>query len=144
MIIPPGQNVLKKTAEERTGERSLEVSKWQRENLKNSHTGLSISDIDAVFHEYNQKRLILVEYKTFNRVTTFAQRQMFEVIDECLRIGASKVGYDYRGFYLVRLSGKCPKTSRQITISKIGTLKGEMITEEELIKFLDFSININL
>jgi hypothetical protein len=137
--------IVEDTMQERTGTRSLEVSKWMRKSLKKSRLGLNISDIDTVLDEYNQKKIMLIEFKTHGKDITWAQRQTFGRLNKIMKAGSSVINYEYRGFFVIRLSGECPETSEEIYIRDVSVINGDyLITKEELTKFMNFEIDINL
>lgn len=120
------------TKEEITGKRPLGFSAWSREKLKDSKDGLIWTDIDCFLHDYKLKKYMLIEVKSVNGHLGFPQSGLIEFLDKSLRIGAKQAGYDYWGFYLIRMSGERPDESNELY------LNDAFISETDLIKHLNF------
>jgi hypothetical protein len=109
---------------EQTHERNLEMSEWIRNNCRQS-TGtikvgntvigpMVVTDVDFLFHCYNDKRFQLVEVKTLNGCISFSQRQSLDVLDEACQAGAQRAGYIYHGLHRLRMTGTTPDNSEYI------------------------------
>jgi hypothetical protein len=108
------------TKPELTNKRSLGFSKWARENLRDSKTGLVWTDIDGYFMDYNKHLIMIVECKTKNALMSYPQRQQLLQLDTILKAG-TKPPFEYWGFYLITMDGDSPENSTWIRINGIPT-----------------------
>ena len=120
------------TKAEISGQRPLGFSRWSREVLRDSSTGLIWTDIDCLFQDYKKNKIMLIECKTNNGKVSWSQRQQLELLDRLLQLSAPDQNLDYWGFYIIRMDGDSPETSKWIRIN------GQPIGKESLIKHLNF------
>ena len=105
---------------------------WVRENslMRTSARGLSVTNLDFVFEDFQGKNLMLVEEKTRNGKLHRAQLKTFKVLDTIVRAGAASQGYDYRGFFLIQFVEETPESGCRIN--------GVDATPEQLANHLNF------
>lgn len=108
------------------------VGIWLREYLRQSHDGLSITNLDYVLEDFKRKRVMLLEEKQSNGTLHKAQTLTFRVLDGAMRVGAAKAGYDYWGFFVLRLPANATMPGPGMT------LNGSVITSEQLRAHLNF------
>lgn len=120
------------TRAELTGKRSLGFSAWSREKLKDSREGLIWTDIDCLLHDYKLKTFMLVEVKTVHGHLRFPQSQLLKYLDDCMKNATISSGFEYWGFYVIRMSGERPDMSDKLYLNDTP------ITESDLIKHLNF------
>lgn len=112
-----------------------DFSQWIQMVLKPSTEGLIVSDIDYIFCDYKQRRIKMVEVKTFGKKEMpFAQKQIYKIIHEALKKGKLYDGFKYDGSYLICLSNSNPYNSEDITVN------GKVVTVEYLESLLNFDI----
>lgn len=113
---------------------------WVRLNLRDAQSGLAVSDLDLVLFRWDVGRLALAEVKTRGATVPFAQGDLLHVLDQLLAAGAAagpvdtargRRIVDYRGLYLVQLSGTTPEDSEQILVD------GVPVTKEQLARLLN-------
>ena len=120
------------TRQEKTGKRDLYFSKWVRENLPDSSTGIVLTDLDFILYDYKRKKIALMEIKTRNSNLKYAQGEIFKNIHKWIKAGISD-GWEYKGFYLIKFEktnfedGKC-------------FINGKNVTEKELTEILSFKV----
>lgn len=116
------------TRKEITGIRSLDFSKWVRNNLPDSDTGFSVSDLDFVLWNWKTKKVMLLEIKTRGSQPKKNQLEMWRNLHKWIGKGIDN-DWNYLGFHLVVFEntnfedGKC-------------CLDHNVISEKELIEFL--------
>lgn len=108
---------------------------WIRQYCRGSDRspggGLSVTNLDYVFEDYMNKRLMLVEEKQNNGSFGNAQRLTFQVLDKAMTAACSRlIGYEYWGFYIVTMVGTMPGPGMR--------LNGTPITAEQLVAHLNF------
>ncbi len=112
---------------------------WCRLNLRDAQHGLCLSDLDLCAFRWDQGRLALAEVKTRGGTLPFAQKDLLHVLDQLLAAGAAagpvetargRRTVDYRGLYLVQLSGTTPENSEQILVN------GAPVTKDQLARLL--------
>jgi len=81
------------------------MSDWIREELPDSNTGFTVSDLDFIIWNYKTKRTIILEVKTNNADCKYWQRSMWKNINRWIRNGIDQ-GWEYLGFHLLIFSGK--------------------------------------
>lgn len=109
---------------EQTGQRSLEFSKWLRENCRPSKRGCKLDyielgcfvafDLDFILHDYSRDLIQLLEVKTRSGRLRYSQRQTLLVLDRLLSAGAPLVGVKYLGLHVLRMNGLEPWSSQHI------------------------------
>ena len=112
------------TRHEITGKRSLEFSRWIRENLPNSHTGFLVYNIDYVLFDKRYKKVMFLEEKTHGARVRFPQSEVIRYIDTWMRRGVGD-GWKYIGYFTVVFENESPSDGRI-------WLDGEEITEDVL------------
>lgn len=112
---------------------------WVRLNCRDAQAGLAVSDLDLCAFRWDAGRLGLFEVKTRGGTVPFAQADLLHVLDQLLAAGAAagpvetargRRTVDYRGLYLVQLSGTTPEDSEQILVN------GVPVTKEQLARLL--------
>jgi len=112
------------TKPEITGKRDLTFSRWVREKLPDSKTGLLVSDLDFILCNYKAKTIMLIEIKTRNKKLPPWQEILFKNINNWLKKGID-ADWIYYGYHTIRFEntffndGKCffdgsIKTEREI------------------------------
>lgn len=135
---------------------SLETrfSEWLRCNprLDSKALGLSIHDLDWIIHQYrtaedkNGPRMLhnfmLLEEKRFGAECSFAQKDTFSVLDQCLKRRATvfdsygnKITVRYYGFHTLQFSGAGPEDGERILWDK------KEITKEVLESLIRFELH---
>jgi len=100
------------TKPEITGKRDLTFSRWVREKLPDSKTGLLVSDLDFIICNYKAKTIMLIEIKTRNKKLPIWQKILFQNIDKWIKKGIDK-DWIYLGYHVIRFEntffndGKC-------------------------------------
>jgi hypothetical protein len=101
------------TRPENTNQRSLEFSKWIRNNLPDSKTGYMVGNQDWVFWNYNTRRLMLAEEKTHNaNIAPWFKRLIKEVIHPAMAAYCKEANITYHGYHLIRFSGTSPENGK--------------------------------
>jgi hypothetical protein len=109
---------------------------WIRQYLRKSGNGLSVTNLDYVFEDFHNKKIMLVEEKQSGGDLHKAQRFTFRAVDQCLRQAAPQSGYEYWGFYIVQLPSGCDMVGPGVR------LNGMEVTVEQLVKHLNFETKI--
>lgn len=100
------------TRKEVTNFRCLDFSKWVRENLPDSSTGFSASDLDFVLWNWKTKKVMLIEIKTRGADIKKGQHTMWRLLNKWIKAGIDN-DWNYAGFYLIQFQnsnfsdGKC-------------------------------------
>lgn len=106
---------------------------WIQEYLPQT---FSVTNLDYVIEAYNQDKFMLVEEKQNGSKLHTAQRMTFAVLDEYLAKRSENNGYEYWGFYEVRLP-------EDATFVGPGMkLNGTEVTVEQLQRHLSFQERI--
>jgi len=112
---------------------------WVRLNCRDAQAGLAASDLDLVLFDWKAGRLAVVESKARGGEPSFSQRDLLHVVHQLLAAGAAagpvetargRRTIDYRGLYLVQLSGTTPDDSDRILVN------GAPVTKEQLARLL--------
>lgn len=77
---------------------------WIREYLRPSSDGFSVTNLDYVFEDYKNKKIMLVEEKQSGGVLHKSQMLTFDVLDRHLSLVSKRVEYDYWGFFCCAVS----------------------------------------
>ena len=91
-----------------------------------------MTNLDYIFEDFYNRRLMLVEEKQNGGALWPAQRMTFRVLDQMLSSDAAKRGVDYWGFYLVRMPTGCTMIGPGVT------LNNQAVTVEALRDHLNF------
>lgn len=116
------------TRKEITGIRDLTFNNWIRNNLPDSNTGFSASDLDFILWNWKTKKVIMLELKSRNSYPRKGQKMMWHKINNWMIKGVDD-DWTYLGFHLIVFEntsfedGKC-------------FLNNKEISEIELINFL--------
>lgn len=121
---------------EYSGERSLAFSKWIREKCPDSNTGLIVTNLDWIFHNYKNKILLLAEEKTHNAQLRYAQSKLFlGILEPALKAWCEANQYIWLGFHVIRFENTCPSDgkiywddeciSEDVLIERFSSLGGE-------------------
>ena len=122
------------TRRENSGERSLEFSRWIREELPDSMTGYMVGNQDWMFWNWKTRQLMLAEEKThFAEIAPWMKNLIKMVIHPALKRYCKHIGVDYRGYHLIQFEKTDPETGR-ILFDRIE------ITKEELKQILSFDV----
>lgn len=119
------------TREEMTGARSLEFSRWVRENVDDSSSGICATDIDFAVECYRDRlntRIRLIEIKTRQRVEfgckvlPYGQAMTLENLNLLLLFGNSSDEVQRRcvrfaGLFIVWMDGTSPDDSEWIKVN---------------------------
>ena len=116
------------TRQEITNTRDLTFSRWIRNNLPDSSTGLIVSDLDFILCNYKNKKLMLLEIKTRNAELKTWQSILFSNIDRWIKKGID-ADWEYKGFHCLKFENTFFNDGRAF-------LDGHETTEEELIYLL--------
>lgn len=110
----------------RNDSHSTEFGLWLREQPEiDSSLGYVATNIDYVWHNYKTGEWMLIEEKRYMAEPSYAQRQVFRVVNKAIR--DSK----YKGFYLIQFENTTPDDGRIF-------LDRKEISKEQLISFLQF------
>jgi hypothetical protein len=119
------------TRKEYTGTRDLTFSGWIRNNLPDSDTGFSASDLDFILWNWKTKKVMLLEIKTRMSNPRVGQKMMWKNINRWMFKGIDD-DWLYLGFHLIQFEntsfedGKC-------------YLDYIEISETDLISYLSFT-----
>lgn len=133
------------TRKERTGERSLEFSRWMRSHLKDSSEGLVVQDVDWILMNYQTGNFVLLEEKTFaHRIGSIppAQSVILQLLKQLLALGSAVnsvlkssrnpltgATYSFCGAFLIEfIGGACPDSAAKIFLNGIEISKDKLIT----------------
>jgi hypothetical protein len=107
---------------------------WVRQYCKDSgrHTdgGLSVTNLDFVVEDYLKRRLMLIEEKQNGGGLGTAQAKTFQVLDSALGMACRELGYEYWGFFVLKMPGTMPGPGM--------TLNGAPVTGEQLRDHINF------
>jgi hypothetical protein len=120
------------TRKEQTGNREhdLYFSKWCREKLNSSHDGQRVYDIDFCIWQKKYKKIMFIELKSHKSKPKDDQYLMFKLINSWIKKGINKE-WTYLGYNLITFENKTFEDGKCY-------LNNNEISEEELIKFLNF------
>jgi hypothetical protein len=108
------------TRKENTGVRDLTFSAWVRNNLPDSSTGFSASDLDFILWNWKTKKVMFLEIKTRNSMPRLGQKMMWKNIDKWMNQGID-TDWIFLGFHLIQFEktsfedGKCYLDSIEIS-----------------------------
>jgi hypothetical protein len=109
---------------------STEFGLWLRNQPEiDSANGYVATNIDYLWASYISNEWMLIEEKRYNKQPSFAQKKLFEVINN-----ACKPDKDYRGFHYLVFENTSPEDGRIF-------LDGKEINKLDLISFLEFRGN---
>lgn len=120
---------------QRNDKHSTEFGLWLRGQLPNQRTDVSAIDskcgyvatnIDYLWCNYRNGEFMLIEEKRYNRRPTFAQQEMFKLIDNACSSDKS-----YRGLHILIFEKTSPEDGKIY-------LDGQTISTRQLIAFLCF------
>lgn len=98
------------TKREFSGERSLEFSKWIREKLPDSQTGLCVSNQDWLFFNWKTRQLMLAEEKTHNaKIAKWFSKLIREIMNPALEQYCNQNRIDYRGYHFIQFENTSPE-----------------------------------
>lgn len=109
------------------------LSLWIRPNCQPSKHGLCVTNLDFVVEHFKRKKLMLVEEKRYGGSLAEGQEKTFALLDQIIKQGVSKTGYQYWGFYLIQFSGEGPEDSEEIRIN------GKLADQMDLRQHMDFA-----
>ena len=121
------------TQKEITGNREhdLYFSNWIRKKLPDSYTGYRCYDIDFVLWNKNEKKIMLLELKSYNTDTKPDQHLILKNLHKWIGAGIEK-DWKYLGLHLIQFE-KFNFENGKVYLNR------KEITEEELISFLSLS-----
>ncbi len=106
--------------QEISGERNLDFSNWLRQYCRPSKRGcivngvelgmMTVHDLDGVYLDYKRKIVQLLEVKTRNGKTTYAQEQTLAMLNAVF----FPAGFKYLGAHVLRMDGTQPFNSTRI------------------------------
>lgn len=133
--------------QEYIGQRDLEMSLWIRKNCRPSKPNctrsfynhldfgsLVVSDLDFIFYDYSRKVIQLIECKTRNGQLGRAQKEIMELIDNLLEVGARELGITYLGYHVVTMDGTTPDNSLSIRWDNEIISRNELIYQLNMVK----------
>lgn len=103
---------------------------WIQEYIRCSNDGMSVTNLDYVLEDFRQRKVLLLEEKQNNSDLKQAQSMTFKELDRFIAWAAEQHGYDYWGFYELKIPGTFIGPGIQ--------LNGVKITVEQLQKHLNF------
>ena len=120
------------TRKENTGNRAhdLYFSRWVRSNLRDSYDNFRVYDIDFVLWDKKTREVRLLELKSFGKDVAPDQKLMLKMFADTFSRGIAD-GWVYKGVHLLQFE-KSSFEDGKVYLNK------EEITEQELIKFLNF------
>jgi len=114
---------------------------WMREFLRDSNNceggGLTATNIDYVLHDYQNKKIMILEEKTKGGIIHYAQSETFKILDKILYKYAKKFNLDYWGFYVLQFP-----PGKELPCAGMR-LNWNEITTEQLIKHMNFEEKFN-
>ena len=113
------------------GTRDLKFSDWVRNNLPNTATGQTVTDLDFIFKNYKTKQIMCVEVKTRNANLKRHQKETFSEMNKALKIGYANTDWTYHGFHFLVFERTCFDDGKCF-------LNNKLITEKDAIDFLSF------
>lgn len=117
---------------QRYDDKSTEFGLWLREQKElDSKLGFVATNIDYVWRNYRTKDFMIIEEKRYLGKSTFAQKQIFHLIN-----WICKKHPKYKGFHYLKFEKTNPEDGRIF-------LDNQEISKEELIEFLKFNENWN-
>ena len=112
----------------RYDEHSTEFGLWLRQqDCIDSGLGFVTSNVDYIGSNYKTKEWMLIEEKRHNGAVTFAQRELFRILDKVGRADPY-----YRGFHFLRFENTSPDDGAIY-------LDNQEIGKDELLSFLRFT-----
>ena len=98
-------------------------------NLLSSSDGYICSDVDLVWTNRNQQKIMLLEEKCKMAEPSKSQSKLLKFVSDCIKRSCSK---KYYGLHCIQFEYEAPDDGGKIF------LDGEEITKEEYLKFLQF------
>jgi len=115
---------------QRRDSHSTEFGLWIREQSEiDSAKGFVATNIDYVWRNYKTGEWMMIEEKRYNNQPKFPQTELFSLVDKC-----AKIDPKYSGFHFLVFENTSPDDGKTF-------LDGKEISNEELIKFLQFRSN---
>ncbi len=112
----------------RYDEHSTEFGLWLRKQKEiDSKSGFVATNVDFVWRNYKTGRWMIIEEKRYMCDLTFAQEEIYKTLTKCC-----KNDPNFQGFYLLQFERTSPEDGEIV-------LNGKQITNDELIKFLQFA-----
>lgn len=102
---------------------------WLQEYCRND---ISITNLDFVVEDFKAKKIMLLEEKQCGGRLHHAQTLTFDVLDYACEVGARHRGYEYWGFFVLRLLQGASMPGPGMTLNNIP------ISSEELKNHIDF------
>jgi len=124
------------TKPEITGKRDLRFSQWIRTNLPDSGGGaFLVTDLDFILCSIKYKLLMLLECKTRNKSIQNWQRNIFDILDKCIKYALPKImpEWEYKGFHVIKFENTFFDNGKVY-------LDGQEIDEEGLRYFLSMGM----
>lgn len=121
----------------RYDDKDTEFGKWMRlhPKLDSVRKGYDSENLDYIWHHYFDGKLLLLEEKCYRAVPKMAQLDTHHVIDQFCSTGKAKNrrGHKiiYYGYYILQFERESP-------VDGWMWLNGHVITEAELLRFLQF------
>lgn len=126
------------TRPEHLNTRDLSFSRWVRQNLPDSSTGFSATDLDFIFWNWSpgRERMMIVEVKTRDRKLSTGQKLHMRRMDEWMRAGvATDPNWHYVGMFVITF--ECTDfTDGRVWIQNIQSDTQHEVTEAGLVALL--------
>lgn len=126
------------TRPEHLNTRDLSFSRWVRQNLPDSSTGFSATDLDFIFWNWSpgRERMMIVEVKTRGASLSTGQKLHMRRMDEWMRSGVSAdPDWHYIGMFVITFEGTDFADGR-VWIQNIQSDTQHEVTEAGLIALL--------
>lgn len=126
------------TRPEHLNMRDLSFSRWVRQNLPDSSTGFSATDLDFIFWNWSpgRERMMIVEVKTRGASLSTGQKLHMRRMDEWMRAGvAQDSDWHYIGMFVITFEGT-DFTDGRVWIQNIQSDTQHEVTEAGLVALL--------
>lgn len=126
------------TRPEHLNSRDLSFSRWVRQNLPDSSTGFSATDLDFIFWNWSpgRERMMIVEVKTRGASLSTGQKLHMRRMDEWMRAGvATDSDWHYIGMFVITFEGT-DFTDGRVWIQNIQSDTQHEVTEAGLVALL--------
>jgi hypothetical protein len=126
------------TRPEHQNTRDLTFSRWVRNNLPDSSTGFSATDLDFILWNWSptKERMMLVEVKTHGASLSTGQKMHMRRLDEWIRTGVMHdKAWHYMGMFVITFEG-ADFTDGHVWIQNIQSDTKHEVKEADLVALL--------
>lgn len=112
---------------QRNDSHSTEFGIWLRKQRQiDQKLGYLTTNLDYIWGNYNKQKWMLIEEKRYGNPLRQAQKDMFELVDECCKTDSR-----YKGFHVLQFENTSPEDGRIIW-------DGNEISKQQLLRLLTF------